>query len=125
MEEEFKEEQEQEQSQEEIKEQTLEQSRKNKHIDERYKKNYDLAYRVGLLVFIVLSLAIAIVEYRLYHQFEFVYGYLATFGGVGGSISLTRGILNREKSSIILGAIEVAAAIAFFVCFVLLLTTVA
>lgn len=102
------------------KEQKLEPARKeNKYIEQRKKMSYEYSYRIGFIVFIVFLVAVYCVEYKLCNQIEFIYGYLSTFCGVGGSISITRGILNRERSALILGIIEVVAAIAFFVCFVL------
>lgn len=128
MEEELKEEEikeEQPQNEQPTKKQIRALSRKgNKKSNESYKKNYDFSYRIGFIVFIVFLIAISVVEYELCNQFEFVYGYLSTFAGVGGTITLTRGILNKEKPSIVLGIIEIVASIAFFICFVLLLTQV-
>ena len=101
-------------------EEILERSREeNKNGDELYKKNKNIALSVGLLVFIFFVLAIWITEYVIYKEVKFSYGLSATMWGVSGAIWLTRGILNRKMSSIILGVLNCFLGIAWFVGFVL------
>ena len=102
-----------------LKEQILEQSRKeNKNGDEREKKHTDFSFKVGLIVFVIFAVAIAITEYVIYGEFRLSIGLIPTIWGVCGSVWLARGILNRRKVEIVLGALNSFLAIGWFVFFI-------
>ncbi|MCH5164157.1 MAG: hypothetical protein J1F36_03995 [Clostridiales bacterium] len=102
------------------KEQILECYRKeNKNGDERSKKNEEVANKVRNCIFIVFLLAVYTVEHFICKQYEFLFAYLATCLGVTGSAFLTKGILNKTKSTIIIGVVETLMAIVFFILFIL------
>ena len=101
-------------------EEILERSRKeNKHGDEMYKQNNVKAMIVGLTISIAFFLAVCIPELIISSKAVITYACCSILWAITGGYNLLSGIFNKKKISIIAGAIGIAAAIMFYVTYIL------